>query len=155
MHIYRGSHIDFSCTQFFFVDTCRRNYQIVSKLSPFCCRWPRHPRRPLPRLSLQLVRTRYDARTWWVGELHCECRLNHAISSRYGGSHPCTPVPALPWRFEAAVCRQVPFEAAIVGGGGGENERVADFGEGEKGAENLADIVAVQRGAIEHFGSAT
>ena len=65
------------------------------------------------------------------------------------------PVPALPWRFEAAVCRQVPFEAAIVGGGGGENERVADFGEGEKGAKNLADIVAVQRGAIEHFGSAT
>ena len=64
--IREGSHKNFGGTQYFFVDTCWRNYQIVSKLSPFCCRWPRHPRRPLPRLSLQLVRTRYDARTWWV-----------------------------------------------------------------------------------------
>ena len=61
---------------------------------------------------------------------------------------------ALPWRLEAAVCREVSFEAAVVGGGSPYNERVADFGEAEEGAENLADVVAIQRGAIEHFGSA-
>ena len=153
MHIYRGSHKNFSCTQFFFryllakLSNCQ---QIVTFLLPLAPP-PASPSPPPVSAACEDKIRREDL----FGELQCECRLNYAISNCYGGSHPCTPVPALPWRFEAAVCRQVPFEAAIVGGGGGENERVADFGEGEKGAENLADIVAVQRGAIEHFGSAT
>ena len=66
------------------------------------------------------------------------------------------PLPPLrvPWRLEAAVRREVPFEAGIVCGGSGDNERVVDFGKGKEGAEDLAHVVAVQRGAIEHFGSA-
>ena len=69
-------------------------------------------------------------------------------------SHVEDASPYVPWRFETAIRWTVPFEAAIVGGGSGDNERLVDFGKGEEGAENLADVVAIHRGAIEHLGSA-
>ena len=69
-------------------------------------------------------------------------------------SLPPSLLPYIPWRLETPVRRTVPFEAAIVGGGSGDNERLVDFGKGEEGAKNLADVVAIRRGAIEHFGSA-